>query len=210
MTLSSRHRFRNSNPGGLRPSTLPLGHGGSPQYWLSHVDGGKTFCLFQTAETGNRTPNSGVKGRGANHYPRAPALRPKSPQHIYCWILCQSWHSVGTCRWLNSRCHAVTRTGGPWANVGTVLALGPLVVWVVICCSNAEVWLAVNRVAGSVWAGGSGNVSRSRNSKGESWRVNHWMNVALHCMNVKHNDHDNTLTKFDWIWNEIKIMNWRY
>ena len=35
--------------------------------------GKKHFCFFQTAETGNRTPNSGVKGRGANHYPRAPA-----------------------------------------------------------------------------------------------------------------------------------------
>ena len=54
MTLSSRHRIQNSSPGGLRPSTLPLGHGGSPRYWLSHVD-------------------SGVKGSGANHYPRAPA-----------------------------------------------------------------------------------------------------------------------------------------
>ena len=32
MTLSSRHRIRNSSPGGLRPSTLPLDHGGSPQY----------------------------------------------------------------------------------------------------------------------------------------------------------------------------------
>ena len=32
MTLSSRHRIRNSRPGGLRPSTLPVGHGGSPQY----------------------------------------------------------------------------------------------------------------------------------------------------------------------------------
>ena len=69
MTLSFRHRIRNSSPGGLRPSTLPLGHGGSPQYWLSHVDGE----FFQTAETGNRTPNFGVKGSGANHYPRAPA-----------------------------------------------------------------------------------------------------------------------------------------
>ena len=29
MTLSSRHRIRNSSPGGLRPSTLPLGHVGS-------------------------------------------------------------------------------------------------------------------------------------------------------------------------------------
>ena len=32
MTLYSRHRIQNSSPGGLRPSTLPHGHGGSPQY----------------------------------------------------------------------------------------------------------------------------------------------------------------------------------
>ena len=32
----------------------------------------KHFCFFQTAETGNRTTNSGVKGSGANHYSRAP------------------------------------------------------------------------------------------------------------------------------------------
>ena len=84
MTLSSRHRIRNSNPGGLRPSTLPLGHGGSPQYWLSHVDGGGTFCSFQTTETGNRTPNSGVKDSGANHYPRAPALVSKQEYKKIC------------------------------------------------------------------------------------------------------------------------------
>ena len=35
--------------------------------------GKKHFCFFQTAETRNRTPNSAVKGSGANHYPRAPA-----------------------------------------------------------------------------------------------------------------------------------------
>ena len=34
---------------------------------------GRNICFFETAETGNRTPNSGVKGSGANHYPRAPA-----------------------------------------------------------------------------------------------------------------------------------------
>ena len=34
MTLPSRHRIRNSSQDGLRPSTLPLGHGGSPQNWL--------------------------------------------------------------------------------------------------------------------------------------------------------------------------------
>ena len=53
---------------------LPLGHGGSPQYWVLRVDGEETFFSnrFQTAETGERTLNSGVKGSGANHYPRAP------------------------------------------------------------------------------------------------------------------------------------------
>ena len=33
ITLPSRHRIRNSSPGGLRSSTLPLGHGGIPQYF---------------------------------------------------------------------------------------------------------------------------------------------------------------------------------
>ena len=33
--------------------------------------GKKHFCYFQTAETGNRTPNSDVKRSGANHYPRS-------------------------------------------------------------------------------------------------------------------------------------------
>ena len=35
--------------------------------------GKKHFGFFQTAETGKRNPNSGVKDSGANHYPRAPA-----------------------------------------------------------------------------------------------------------------------------------------
>ena len=77
MTLSSRHRIRNSSPGGLRPSTLPLGHGGSPQYWLSHVDGEETlfvslnppgsrgwgrniFCFFKTAEIGTEPRKAAV------------------------------------------------------------------------------------------------------------------------------------------------------
>ena len=49
--------------------------------------GKKHFCFFQTAETGNRTPNSGVKGSGANHYPRAPAL--------YIYELIQFWDISG-------------------------------------------------------------------------------------------------------------------
>ena len=42
--------------------------------------GKKQVCFFQTAETGNRTPDSGVKGSGANHYPRAPALNSSALQ----------------------------------------------------------------------------------------------------------------------------------
>ena len=54
--------------------------------------GKKHFCFFQTAKTGNRTPNSGVKGSGANHYPRAPAHRQtRQPQKhetlTQCWAL---------------------------------------------------------------------------------------------------------------------------
>ena len=33
----------------------------------------KHFCFFQTAKTGKRTPNSSVKGSGANYYPRVHA-----------------------------------------------------------------------------------------------------------------------------------------
>ena len=45
--------------------------------------GKKHFCFFETAETENRTPNSGVKGSGANHYPRTPA-----PLIIVWWYVC--------------------------------------------------------------------------------------------------------------------------
>ena len=34
--------------------------------------GRNIFSFLQTAETGNRTPDSGVKGSGANHYPGPP------------------------------------------------------------------------------------------------------------------------------------------
>ena len=41
------------------------------------MDGEKNiFCFSQTAETGNRTQNSDVKGSGANHYPRPLARNP--------------------------------------------------------------------------------------------------------------------------------------
>ena len=60
--------------------------------------GRNIFCFFQTAATGNRTPNSGVKGSGANHYPRAPAhswclnsnLIPSSSVQQLSWSACRA------------------------------------------------------------------------------------------------------------------------
>ena len=54
--------------------TLPSRHNTEFYEWM----GKKHLGFFQTAEPGKQTPNSGVKGSGANHYPRAPALIPMS------------------------------------------------------------------------------------------------------------------------------------
>ena len=54
--------------------------------------GKKHFCFFQTAVTGNRTPNSGVKGSGANHYPRAPALRGDDMVKLLILVLFETKH----------------------------------------------------------------------------------------------------------------------
>ena len=64
MTLpSSRHRIRNSNPEGRRRAR-----------YLTVTEAPHNTELYgeETAGTGKRTPNSSVKGSGANHYPRAP------------------------------------------------------------------------------------------------------------------------------------------
>ena len=69
--------------------------------------GKKQFCFFQTAETGNRTPDSGVKGSGANHYPRAPALWPwKWPLYFYAKTIsfrgrASTYIPANTRRWTN-------------------------------------------------------------------------------------------------------------
>ena len=74
--------------------------------------GNKHFCFFQTAETGNRTPNSGVKGSGANHYPRAPA------QMTYRWHtgdiqMTYRWHTYDiqmTYEWYTDDTHVIQMT----------------------------------------------------------------------------------------------------
>ena len=93
MTLPSKHRIRNLNPGNLRPSTLPLGHGGSLQYEFYELMGKKHFCFFQTAEIGGRTPNSSVKGSDSNNHLRAPHLASNSPASRYwiTWVLYEKY-----------------------------------------------------------------------------------------------------------------------
>ena len=55
--------------------------------------GKKHFCFFQIAEAGNRTPDTGVKGSGANHYPKAPALKlSKREKRVY--IVPNEYHST--------------------------------------------------------------------------------------------------------------------
>ena len=71
MTLSSRYRIR-----ARYLSVTEAPHNTNFHTWM----GKKQFCFFQTAETGNRTPDSGVKGSGANHYPRDPALSQSEPE----------------------------------------------------------------------------------------------------------------------------------
>ena len=56
MTLPFRHRIRNSNPGGMMPSTLPLGHGSSPQYIVLQVDGEETFLFLSNRRDRETNP----------------------------------------------------------------------------------------------------------------------------------------------------------
>ena len=46
MTLSSRHKIRNSMPCGLRPGTLPFGHGCSPHYLIITSEQGRNILFL--------------------------------------------------------------------------------------------------------------------------------------------------------------------
>ena len=55
MTLPSRHKIRNFSPGGLRPSTLPLGHVGSLQYRIFTSEQGRNiFVSLKLDQSGVR------------------------------------------------------------------------------------------------------------------------------------------------------------
>ena len=76
MTLPSRHRIINSRPGGLRPSTLPLGHGGSSNIESSRMSGEETSCFFETwrPEWGLNPRSPTFQAGSSNPCTRAPIL----------------------------------------------------------------------------------------------------------------------------------------
>ena len=103
MTLFSRNRIRISSPGGLRTSTLPLGHGGSPQYWLLHVDGEETFLVsFKPPRPGTEPRTLALKAAVLTTTLSAPALlKYKTLQcKLYVVILSQQYNNdAETRRW---------------------------------------------------------------------------------------------------------------
>ena len=70
MTLPSKHMIRNSNPGGLRPSSLRLCHGASSQYWIFTSERGnnisflwnlKAIVGFKPADSFNYCTRAGLE-----------------------------------------------------------------------------------------------------------------------------------------------------
>ena len=66
MTLPCRYRIRSLSPGGLRSSTLPVGHGGCPQYLIITSEQGiekHLFLLKPESQSGNETTSPDFPGR---------------------------------------------------------------------------------------------------------------------------------------------------
>ena len=78
-TLPSGHNVRNSSLGGLRPWTLPLGHGGSPKNKNVRVSREKTFdCLKPECQSGGRTRDLRLSKQAASTTTEGPpALQTK-------------------------------------------------------------------------------------------------------------------------------------
>ena len=74
MTLPSRHRIRHARPGGLRPSTLPFGHGGFSNIESLRVSREETFCFFETwrPESGSNPRSPSFSTCSFNHCNRTP------------------------------------------------------------------------------------------------------------------------------------------
>ena len=82
-TLPYRHRIKIPTPGGLRASTLLLGHRRSLKYWILTSEQRRNIFFFKSwiPERGIRL-KAPIHGTGIrpNHYTRAPALK-----RLKCW-----------------------------------------------------------------------------------------------------------------------------
>ena len=121
MTLPSRHIIRNLSPGGLRPSTLLLSQGGSPQYWI--------FPIWQLLTTAPRPPSAWENKKKALAYLLSHGFdcgTRVSPRLILYKSICRP-----ICRWLyNGR----QRLGGQIIWVKDVIGLrGAVRDWVGFC-----------------------------------------------------------------------------
>ena len=107
MTLPSRHMIRNSSPGGLRPSALPLSHGGSPQYWIFTSERGRNIFFFETwrPEWGSNPRSPTFQAGSFNHCTRAHASGNCSKNTCCKWMQ----HIQG--KWDTSRKYEANSTG---------------------------------------------------------------------------------------------------
>ena len=77
MTLRSKHRIRNSSSGGLRPSTLPIGNGGSQQYWIFMSQRGRNISFLWNLgrpEWSSKPRSPTFQAGSFNHCIRVPAM----------------------------------------------------------------------------------------------------------------------------------------
>ena len=82
MTLPSGHRSRNSWPGGLRPSTPPLGHGGSHNIESLRVSGEEHLVSLKLDD------QSGVRTRDLRLSKQSPLTTAPGPQPRLITITC--------------------------------------------------------------------------------------------------------------------------
>ena len=84
MTLPSRHRIRNSSRAGLKPSTLPLSHGGPHNIEYLRMSGKETVCFFETRgpEWGLNLRSPTYQARSFNYCTKIPATRLSQATHI--------------------------------------------------------------------------------------------------------------------------------
>ena len=77
------HCPRNSTPVGLRPSPLPLGHGGSSNYWIFTSERGRNILyLWKRPERGTDPQSPTFQASSFNHCSRAPP-RPRGESVAY-------------------------------------------------------------------------------------------------------------------------------